>query len=333
MFNNNVLIFSVTDFCNARCKTCSFWKTEKAVFPRKEIIGKVIEVLDKKLDVKFLSLTGGEPLTYPHLFPLIKEAKKHGMIIQLMTNGSLLDKWKIRRLTEFGVSFIGFSVDHYNETVVYENRGLPNLLAQLKENVYHAKEAGILTQGGITIATHNIREIEKITDFALNNLLFDEVYFSLPINLPHSTYKLGNKDYDNINLSDAQLINAVDRMIILKEKYGNKISHRLNFLKDIKRFYLKEKQLYPCKAGEKIFFLDNHLDLYDCMVKSTRLGRITDDIHTLKNIRCYDCPVQCFREGSIYLNGLKSLPLFAELLFNKNYWKVIARKTHLTKFV
>jgi MoaA/NifB/PqqE/SkfB family radical SAM enzyme len=326
MFKNNVMIFSITDYCNAHCKTCSFWKTENPVYLPKEEIQNVINKIYHNLDIRFLSVTGGETLTYPYLSQLINEAKNYGMIVQLMTNGSLLNKTKINQLAESGLNFIAFSIDHYDDKIVFENRGLPNLLQKIKENIVDSKEAGLITQGGITIAKYNINDLEDITYFALNELNIDEIYFSLPVNLTDSSYKLGNDDYDVIDLSDSQIIDAVKRMIALKKQLGNRISHRLDFLKDIEKFYAKEKQKYPCRAGEKIFYLDNHLNLYDCMVKNRPLGKITESVTRLKNIYCYDCPLQCFREGSVYLNGLKSLPLYIELIFNKNYWRIIRQK-------
>ncbi len=323
MIKKNVVIFSVTDFCNAKCKTCSFWKTKNVTFPKKEKLKTVVENIRKNLDCGFLSVTGGEPLTYPFLFDLIKEARSQGMIVQLMTNGYLLNKNKINELEKIGLNFIAFSVDHYDEKIVFKNRELPNLLQKLKENIFNLKNTGIITQGGITLAKHNISDLEKIASFSLNKLGFDEIYFSLPIKLSDSTYKLGNDQSDSIDLSDSEIINAINCIIALKKKLGNKISHRIRFLKDIKKFYTKEKQKYPCKAGENIFFLDNHLNLYDCMVKNTYLGKITDSVKLLRNINCYDCPLQCFREGSIYLYGMKSIPFFIEQILNKNYWKLI----------
>jgi sulfatase maturation enzyme AslB (radical SAM superfamily) len=200
-------------------------------------------------------------------------------------------------------------------------------LQKIKENLAVLKSTKIITQGGITIAKHNIQDLEKIAEYAINELKFDEIYFSLPIKLNNSTYKLGNDEFDAIDLSNLELIKAIDQIILLKQKYGDKITHRIKFLKDIKRFYAQEKQVYPCKAGENIFFLDNHLNLFDCMVKNSPLGKITDSnsIKVLNGINCFDCPLQCFREGSIYLRGLKSLPFFIEQMFNKNYWKLIKR--------
>lgn len=325
MIKKNAVIFSVTDFCNAKCKTCSFWKTKKATHPVKDDIKTIVHNIRNSLHCGFLSITGGEPLTYPYLIDLIKEAKSKKIVVQLMTNGYLLNKEKIKQLSDAGLDFIAFSVDHYDEDIVFENRELPNLLEKIKENLTNLEGSGIITQGGITITKQSINELGKIADFALNVLKVDVIYFSLPIKLSNSTYKLGNDEYDAIELSNQVLIDAVDEIITLKRKFGNKISHNSEFFKDMKKFYLGEKQKYPCKAGENVFYLDNFLNVYDCMIKNTKLGKITDTVKPFKNIQCTDCAMECFREGSMFYHGIKSVPLYIEQLLNRNLWKLIRK--------
>jgi MoaA/NifB/PqqE/SkfB family radical SAM enzyme len=54
----------------------------------------------KKLGVKFIALSGGEPLTYSHIFPLIEFLKKQGFILGINTNGTLITDAIAKKLAE-----------------------------------------------------------------------------------------------------------------------------------------------------------------------------------------------------------------------------------------
>lgn len=323
-FKKNVTLFCVTDFCNAKCKYCSFWKTKKVTTPPKEDLDKIIYNIRNKLNSGFLQITGGEPLSYPHIFELIEKATKSRMITQLMTNGSLLNTEKIGRLDRAGLKMIDISVDHYDPAVVDKIRGIPGLLNKNIENIKNLKKTKMVVMSGVTISKYNINDLEKVTEF-VTGIGVDEVNFCLPLASTNSTYALGNSEDDAAEISNGEMVAVIDRLLKIKEKYGSRIAHRAAFFRDIKKYYQGEKQNFPCTAGQTIFYLDNRLDVYQCMTKDTKLGTIFDDIKPMKNVKCYECPIQCFREGSIYLYGLKSIPSILDLLSHKSYWKILFR--------
>lgn len=325
MVKKNVVFFCVTNFCNAKCRSCSFWMTENPTFPKREDLEKTIDVLKDKLDCGFLQITGGEPLTYPYVFDLINIANKKGMITQLMTNGSLLTKDKITKLDNAGIKMVAISVDHFDEEFVSGYRGIPNLLPKIRETLRDLKKTSIISEAGITITRYNMNELEKIADYAID-IGFDEIYFCLPVKNTNSSYKLGNEGYNVMEITDEEMALIIKRLIKLKKKLGYKISHRITFLKGMLNYYECKKQKYPCKGGERIFYLDNDLMLYQCMMKDTQIGNIFGDIKPFKKVNCYQCSIQCFREGSMYLYGIKSIPYFIEQIFNKNYWKLLGNK-------
>lgn len=59
-----------------------------------------------------LGLTfSGEPLLYPHLEEVIREAKRLGMVVSTFTNGLLLDESTARMLIELGMDSVTVSID------------------------------------------------------------------------------------------------------------------------------------------------------------------------------------------------------------------------------
>jgi len=294
---------------------------KKPVFPSREKIPQIAKDIKEKLGCGIVSITGGEPTTYPYLTELISELNKNGILTQLLTNGSLLTEEKINEYLNSGLKLIYFSVDHFNEKKVFENRRIPNLLDKIKKNVKLLKKTPILVQGGITISKNNKNDLEKILKFAIK-IGIEEISFCLPIAKTNSTFKLGNDKYDIMNISDPEMADVMDQLIALKKKYRNKVVHQIAYLKEMKNFYLHKTQRFPCKAGEKIFYLDNRLNIYQCFLKTKNIGKIGGKITPLKNVVCYNCPLQCFREPSVYL----SYNLFGLLLnYNKSsrkYYKI-----------
>ena len=325
MFNKNSVFLCVTDFCNAHCSFCDFWKTERATHIKKDDVELTVDLLQSKLNCGFLEITGGEPLIYPYIYNLIEAATKKKIITQLMSHGGLLTEDKIQRLNETGLNIISISVDHYDENIFNNHRGIENLSQIIQNNLSYFKQTKIITSAGITIAKHNIDDFEKTAEFALS-IGFDLVFFSLPIMGTESTYKIGLNSPDSINFSNKELADVVRRLIVLKKKLRKRIVHHETFLNDILNFYTGAPQKYACKSGENVFYVDNYLDVYECMVKSNKLGNLKGDVSLLSDAECFLCPLQCHRESSLMYHGMKSLPFQFDLATRKESWRIIKHK-------
>ncbi|MFH1408860.1 MAG: radical SAM protein [Nanoarchaeota archaeon] len=308
MTKHNVVFFCVTDFCNAGCKSCSFWETKNPKFPKKKDLPKIVDVIHSKLDCGFLEITGGEPLTYPFVYDLIHLASKKGMITQLMTNGSLLNNEVIKKLCSAGLNMLAISIDHWNDKIMDDYRQIPGLSAKIGGMAKELKKTDLIIQAGIGINTYNINDLEKTARHAIS-IGFDELYFCWPVKSTGSTYKLGNKNYDVTQISDEQISDAIQVVLGLKRTFGHKIAHKYEHLRDMLKYYKKSNQKCTCKGGQNLFYLDNHLDVYRCMTLPDKLGSIHGKVKTIKNAKCEKCSLQCFREGSLYFLGVKSAPV------------------------
>ncbi len=325
ILNRNTVFLCVTDFCNAKCSFCDFWKSEKANFIPKEEIEKLVKTLKQKLSCGYLEITGGEPFTYPYINELIAEASDKKIITQLMTHGGLLNKDRINRLNKSGLNILSISFDHYKDEIFNNHRGIENLKSTIENNLQFFRDTNIITSAGITIAKHNVEELEQIAHYVLE-IGFELVFFSFPISNPQSTYKIGLDSPDVIEFSNNELAEIVDRLLILKKELKNKMVHHELFLKDIRNFYSGGKQKFFCKSGENVFYVDNKLDVYECMVKDNVLGNLNGDVFILKDAECYLCPLQCHRETSSFYHGLKSFPFHLDMAFRKQTWKTLKSK-------
>ena len=108
----------VTYLCNLRCKMCGQWGEcgylhdyDKKVLEKGldiEIAKKVIQ--DVKDFKPTITLFGGEPLMYKHLYELISLIKENGMRVNMVSNGTLLER-HAEKLVELGLDEIIFSLD------------------------------------------------------------------------------------------------------------------------------------------------------------------------------------------------------------------------------
>jgi len=124
----NVMLELTLD-CNIRCRHCYNFDLDRAgpalpqagcgTGPRPGPLA-LEEVLRLLGEIRaagglFLGLTGGEILSYPHLFPVLDRARELHFAVQLLTNGTLLRPGVAARLAGYR-NLLGLSVSLYGAT-------------------------------------------------------------------------------------------------------------------------------------------------------------------------------------------------------------------------
>lgn len=109
-----VLMLEPTFKCNLSCEGCGrireYNKDLDKVLSLKECVSAVDEC-----DAKIVSICGGEPLIYPHIFELVEALTKKDIYIYLCTNGMLL-KEKIDGFKANGHLMVNLHVDGLERT-------------------------------------------------------------------------------------------------------------------------------------------------------------------------------------------------------------------------
>jgi MoaA/NifB/PqqE/SkfB family radical SAM enzyme len=90
--------YYVTLRCNARCSFCDIWQNKGNFGLREQSLQEIESNLRdlKKLGVRVIDFTGGEPLLYPHLIAALQLAKKYGFYTTVTTNCSLYPRYSSR---------------------------------------------------------------------------------------------------------------------------------------------------------------------------------------------------------------------------------------------
>ncbi len=149
--------YYVTYRCNAKCGFCDIWE-KPSPYVNLDTATKNFSDL-KKLGVKVIDFTGGEPLLHQQLPELLQAAKSMGFITTVTTNGLLYPKQaeKLRGL----VDMLHFSLDsadpHTHDTL----RGVA-CFDKVMESISIAKSLGERPDILFTVFEHNIEEIQAV---------------------------------------------------------------------------------------------------------------------------------------------------------------------------
>src|SRR3989344_4241365 len=157
------LDLNITNRCNFRCTHCAF---DSGVLDLPELtLSKLEKILreTKEIGGQRFDITGGEPLVRNDVDEIIKIGKELGYKIELVTNGSLLTKEKLRRFKELGLDGVAISLDGSNAEVYNRIRRMDKeTFERVLENIKEAKRKGFYTKINTTVFSCNLEDIPNI---------------------------------------------------------------------------------------------------------------------------------------------------------------------------
>jgi len=152
-----IMILSPTLHCNLRCKGCytlGYGTKPELSFETAE---KLLQECEE-LGIHFVTILGGEPLVYPHLFPLIE--RHPSLFFQVYTNGTLMTAETARRFADLGNVVVVVSIEgDEEETDAWRGKGVYKKIMQAFEHLNRAR----LVFG--TSATVTRQNAEKVSSF------------------------------------------------------------------------------------------------------------------------------------------------------------------------
>ncbi len=142
---------SLTDHCNFRCSYCLPAELSRHELHRAPAAGKLTRDehvrlirIFTRLGVRKIRLTGGEPLLYKELAPLISDLREIPEIgdLALTTNGYLLERFA-QPLKDAGLMRVNVSLDAMDDTVFGRMNGVGAGVARVLTGIAAAKRAGL----------------------------------------------------------------------------------------------------------------------------------------------------------------------------------------------
>jgi hypothetical protein len=159
----------VTDNCNLNCSLC-YRRRLEGHRPLPDVLSD-IAVCRAMRNCDDMKISGGEPLTYPHLIEVVRYVARNGMKPFLMTNGLGLDRPLVRELARAGLSRFNFHIDSSQNRPGWEGRNEVEL-NELRQS-YAEMVAGVRGVGcgfNVTVSRANLDEVPDVVGWAVRNI-------------------------------------------------------------------------------------------------------------------------------------------------------------------
>lgn len=204
--------YYLTYRCNARCHFCDIWSIEPGKEATFENIQENLRDL-KRLGVKYIDFTGGEPLLREDVPQIYAEAKKLGFVTSMTTNTILYPK-RAKEIQGL-VDFLNFSLDGGDAETHDQSRGV-KIFDTLVESVRIAKLLGEYPVLNHTVTAQNYERIGEVAE--LGQRIGARIWLN-PAFTAHSNYnnkknptpdmvraiEAAAKKYDNLGYNKAAL--------------------------------------------------------------------------------------------------------------------------------
>jgi radical SAM protein with 4Fe4S-binding SPASM domain len=121
-FNPLSVVLLVTYKCNLNCKMCFYYNENESDNTHRLIRERATEELKPEqiyrlidemhsLRIRVLTIHGGEPLVYPGIFDISKYASRRGIMVNFITNGTLISEETAKNIVDAKIGNITFSID------------------------------------------------------------------------------------------------------------------------------------------------------------------------------------------------------------------------------
>ena len=159
----------VTDVCNLHCSLC-FRRRLEGHRPLQDVLSDIAACRAMR-NCDDMKISGGEPLTYPHLIEVVRFVAQSGMKPFLMTNGLGLDLPLVRELARAGLVRFNFHIDSSQDRPGWEGRTEVELNA-LRQSYAEmvASVKGVGCGFNMTVSRANLDAVPDVVGWAVPNI-------------------------------------------------------------------------------------------------------------------------------------------------------------------
>ena len=280
----------ITRKCNLNCLFCDIPKQKytKEEMPKEEAL-KIIEAA-VKLGIKYIDISGGEPLLHPYLFEIIDYAKSKNLEVSIVTNGILV-KPNLEKIIRSKIDTISVSIDG-TFRIHNKLRNNPNAFGLAMEGLNALISSGLDANLSVNfvVTKENVSDLEEIYNYFYKR------------NIPVGFWPVNNQPH-------LYLQKESEKKIFLD--FVNKLRSERKISEELYRYYIEglryfsgRKMNVRCLGLVESFGVDVEGDILPCCVwdnkKYFTLGNaIKDDLETLwhskefyetrKRIFCHGC--------------------------------------------
>jgi len=175
-----IMILSPTLHCNLRCKGCYTLGYGMRPELSLEVVDRLLNECEE-LGICFVTILGGEPLVYPHLFTIL-ERHPH-IFFQVYTNGTLMTREKAERFAELGNAVVVISIEgDERETDAWRGKGVYRKIMKAFE---YLGDAHVIIGTSATVTRQNVQVVSsmRFIDHMISLGSMAQMYFLyIPVN-------------------------------------------------------------------------------------------------------------------------------------------------------
>lgn len=215
-----------------------------------------------KLGATHFAIQGGEPLLYPKLEDLIKVLQPQKMFVSITTNGTLLNRARIRRLKEIGVDMLTFSLDDIEAEKHNQFRGGKNSYSHIMEAINLATKEGLQITINTCVTHENLYgdNLQRMIAWTKENGFKLNIVLPVPMGRWQARYDV--------------LMTEEDRQYVY-----NLLKQHNHVRRDLDSGYFK----WGCGAAKEMLYITAYGDVLVCPFIHVSFGNVTND--SLQTIR------------------------------------------------
>ena len=284
----NIMHIAVTNRCNYDCFYCSNINRDK----KNELdTGELIRLMSDLQDmgVARIGLTGGEPLLRDDIVEIVSSIDKRSVSI-LHTTGFNLSLKKAKELKNAGLFAMGIGLDHYNENICDQKKGVGGAFKTSVKAIKNSKKAGIYTILQVAVTKEMIlnNELMGMVDLARKLGVHEIRFLDL---FPAGRLLNAGRLPDTGRLLNAERLPNAGRLPnggyggadLPDEKDIKKIVEIQKGINAIKGYpgvsslaYAESEHKFGCGAGSYHSYIDACGNLYPCDFVPLSFGNIQD---------------------------------------------------------
>ncbi|MBM7866460.1 radical SAM protein [Heliobacterium gestii] len=194
-------VWEITMGCNMRCKHCG--SACRSALPDELTTEEALRLCDDigELGLKYVTISGGEPLTRSDFHLIAKRLKERGVTPHIITNGWLLTEELLDKVANIGMGTFAISLDGVRETHDYMR--MPGSFDRIMAAFDLLKKTNVTTAAITTVNNKNIGELGKIGDILIEKGIH---LWQLQIGLPMGNFA----DFDELLLAPEQMDDIID---------------------------------------------------------------------------------------------------------------------------
>lgn len=154
--------------CNAKCLHCYSSSAPDKVDPNELSTDEALSMIDDLADsgLLILAFSGGEPLLRKDIFQLIKKAVSRNLVVNLASNGLLINEKMAKKIASSGVRSVTISLDASDAEFHDYFRQHLGLFKKTVKAIPLLKNEGVRVVVSFTPTLLNYQEGRKVVEFA-----------------------------------------------------------------------------------------------------------------------------------------------------------------------